>query len=139
MKGHAGDPGNKAADILSKMATDRQKEATARNVKETAGKTSTSQNTSAEKDGTSLTIKNQTEEQRGRTESEPQDVLTEANYSEIPKKSAKKTKWVVCFSVHTNLSKQIGDSPRRATKSVQVNGNSGPQNCRTIVCRSNRQ
>ena len=30
------------------------------------------------------------EEQQGRTESEPQDVLTEANYVEIPKKSAKK-------------------------------------------------
>ena len=140
VKGHAGDPGNEAADILSKMATDRQKEATTRNVKETAGKTSTSRNTSAEKGGTSLTIKNQMEEQRGRAESEPQDVLTEANYAEIPKKSAKKeTKWVICFSVHTNLSKQIGDSPRRAAKSVQVNGNSGSQNCRTIVCRSNRQ
>ena len=90
VKGHAGDPGNEAADILSKMATDRQKEATTRNVKETAGKTSTSRNTSAEKGGTSLTNKNQKEEQRGRTESEPQDVLTEANYAEIPKKSAKK-------------------------------------------------
>ena len=65
------------------MVTDRQKEATTRNVKETAGKTSTSRNTSAEKGGTSLTNKNQKEEQRGRTESEPQDVLTEANYAEI--------------------------------------------------------
>ena len=37
-----------------------------------------------------MTIKNQMEEQRGRTESEPQDVLAEANFAEIPKKSAKK-------------------------------------------------
>ena len=91
MKGHTYDPGNEAADVyLRWQQTGRQKEAKIRNVKETVGKTSTSQNTSAEKGGTSLTIKNQTEEQQGRTESEPQDVLTEANYVEIPKKSAKK-------------------------------------------------
>ena len=90
VKGHASDPGNEAADILSKMATDRQKEATNRNVEETAEQTSTSRKTSAEKGKTSLTIKNQTEEHRGRAESEPQDVLTKANYVEIPKKSAKK-------------------------------------------------
>ena len=34
VKGHAGDPGNEAADKLSKMATDRQKETITRNVKE---------------------------------------------------------------------------------------------------------
>ena len=38
VKGHAGDPGNEAVDILSKMATDRQKEATTRNVKKNNGK-----------------------------------------------------------------------------------------------------
>ena len=113
VKGHAGDPDNETTYILSKMATDRQKEATTRNVKETAGNTSPSRNTSAEKGGTSLTIKNQTEEQGERTESKPQDVLTEANYVEIPKKPAKKRN-----GSSTNLSMQIGNSPRRATKSV---------------------
>ena len=38
---------------------------------------------------------------------------------EIPKKSAKKTKWVVCFSVHTNLSKQIGNSPEELLKAFK--------------------
>lgn len=84
VKGHAGDPGNEAADKLSKMATDRQREVTSTNVKEKvlARKTSTSPHTSDENGGTSLTIKEQVERQREHTKRKSQDILTEAKYVE---------------------------------------------------------